>query len=444
VSPNQGRKPASGTGGSKGAARRLPTGPVETRRLGLAVFGVAFVVLFAIVAIAEGLGDPSIPSGDVVLVEEAPDDTGNISEASFRRALAQTAAQNGQKKVPKPGDDQYDELKEGALGSLLDMAWLKGQAGEMGIAVTEKEVAEELKKLKGENFKNEAEYEEFLKDSKFTQADVNSRVELQMISTQIQEKVTDGVPEPSESEIESYYEAAKATQFTQQATRDVRTILNKDKAKVEEAKARLEKDDSPESWKAVAKKFSEDDLTKDKGGLQKDLAEGAAEEPLNEAIFDTPEDRIEGPVETDRGFYVFMVEDSTPESVQSLDDVEQQIKSQLEQQFQQDAFGEFVTDWTARWKARTFCDPDYTIERCANFEAPAHPATAPPACYEADPKQPAEACPAPVFQLVPAMPGTVTPLEPRGQPLAQRPVPLPSGEEGGGAETSPVPLPTTP
>jgi foldase protein PrsA len=411
------------------------------RRLGLLVFGVTFLALFLIVAIAEGIGDPSVPSGDVALVEDAPGDAGTITEPGFVKALAQAAAQSGQKKVPKPGDDQYDELKEGALGSLLDMAWLKGQAAEMGISVTEKEVAEEFKKLKDENFKTPAEYEEFLKESKYTQADVDARVELQMLSTQIQEQITESAPEPSQSEIENYYEAAKATQFTQQPTRDVRTILNKDKAKAEAAKELLEKDDSPASWKKVAKKYSEDEVTKDKGGLQKALAEGAVEEPLNEAIFETPEDRVEGPIETERGHYVFVVENSTPESVQELGDVEEQIKSQLEQQLQQEVFGEFVADYTARWKARTFCASDFTVERCANFTAEAHPSTAPPACYEADPKEAPEACPAPVFQLIPAQPGSVTPLEPRGKPLAQRPRPLESAESGE-AEAPPVPLPT--
>jgi parvulin-like peptidyl-prolyl isomerase len=415
--------------------------PAAIRRLGLLVFGVLFVVLFAIVAAAEGLGDPSVSSGDVAVVEEAPEDAGTITEEEFDRSLEQSAAASGKKAVPKPDDPAYDELKEAALGSLLDAAWLKGQAAEMDISVTEAEVAKEFKKLKDENFKSEAEYRKFLKDSNFTQADVDSRVELQMLSTQIQEQITEGTPEPSQGDIENYYEAAKATQFTQPATRDIRLIVNKDQKKAEEAKAELEKDSSAASWKTVAKNFSEDDLTKNKGGLQKGLAEGSLEEPLNEQVFETPEDRVEGPVKTARGYNVFVVENSTPESVQELATVESQIKTQLEQQAEQESFTAFVADYTTRWQSRTFCADEFTIERCANFKGDAHPATAPPACYEEDPKQPAEACPAPVFQLIPAMPGTVTPVEPRGTPLAQRPIPAP-GETAETPETAPVPLPT--
>jgi foldase protein PrsA len=440
VSSSKGRKPTSGSGGKKGAASARAKDPAALRRLALLGFGVAFVLLFVIVAVAEGLGDPSIPDGDVAIVEEAPDDVGNISEDEFKAALEQSAAQSGKKEVPKPDAPEYDELKEAALGSLLDAIWLRGQAAEMDVSVTESEVAKEFKKLKEENFKTEAEYKKFLKDSNFTQADVDSRVELQLLSTEIQTQITDGVSEPSQSDIENYYEAAKPTQFTQPATRDIRLIVNKDKAKAEEALAVLKKDDSQASWKAVAKNFSEDDLTKDKGGVQKGLGEGSLEEPLNEAVFDTPEDRIEGPIKTQRGYNVFVVENTTPESVQELETVESQIKTQIEQQAEQEAFTAFVAGYTSRWQSRTFCAEDYVVERCANFQADAHPATAPPACYEENPKKPAEACPAPVFQLIPAMPGTISPVEPRGTPLAQRPVPA-AGETPETPETSPLPIP---
>ena len=433
MSPNQGRKRTTKKGGGGAAARQRD--PAAARRLGLLVFGVAFVLLFAIVAIAQGLGDPDVPSGDVAVIEDAPDGMGTVTKEEFDRAFNQAAAQTGAKKPPKPGDKQYDEIKETALSSLLDMIWIQGEAEERGVEVSDKQVAEELKKLKKENFKNEGEYQKFLKDSGFTQADVDERVRLQIIGTEIQDEINNSAGKPGQDEIESYYEAAKNTQFTQPATRDLRLIVNKDRAKAEQAKELLEKDSSASSWKRVAKRFSDDDLTKAKGGLQKGIAEGAFEEPLNGAVFDAPEKTVEGPLKTTTGFNVFMVESSTEESVSELSEVESQIKSQLEQQAQQDNFGAFINSYTSRWQSRTFCGPDYTIERCANFKAGGRPETAPPGCFEENPKDgPPEACPAPVFQLIPAVPGSVTPVEPRGKPLPQRPVP--SGEP---AETPTLP-----
>jgi parvulin-like peptidyl-prolyl isomerase len=392
--------------------------------LALLVFGVAFIAIFAVVAIAVGVGNPSVPAGNVALVQSTPGDIGEVTKADLDHAIELAAAQGGEKKAPKPGDPKYDELKETALNSLFESIWLQGVAAEWGIEASEEEVATELKKVKKESFKTEAEFEKFLKESHFTPADVNERVKVQILSKALQEQLKEKVPAPSQSEIENYYEAAKDTQFTQKPTRDVRLIVNKDQEKAQEAFEALSKDDSAKNWTTVAEKYSEDPTTKKSGGLQKGLQEGVIEEPLNAAIFATPEGQIEGPIKAERGYTVFEVENSTPESVQELKTVESQIQSTLAQRNEQEYFTSFVSTFNTQWTQRTFCASGYVTERCANFEGDGHPATAPPACYEADPKGGLpEACPAPVYQLVPALPGTITPLEPKGKPLAQRPVP---------------------
>lgn len=435
MSPDQGRRGTSGKGGGGDAS-----GPAATRRRGLAVFGAVFVVLFLVVAIAEGIGDPSIPSGDVALVEDTPGDVGEITQAELDHAIELASAQAGEKKAPKPGDAKYEELKETAMQSILEGVWIQGVADEWGIQVTDEEIAKELEKVKKESFKSPAEFQKFLKESRYTPADVDERIKIQILSTQLQEQLQEKAPTPSQSEIEDYYEAAKDTQFTQKPSRDVRTIVNKDRKKAEEAREALSGDNTAKNWTKVAKRYSEDPSTKEKGGLQKAVQEGALEEPLNAEVFDTPEGQVEGPVDAPQGYTVFEVVNSTPESVQELKAVESQIQSTLTQQLEQEYFTNFVSAFNNEWTQRTFCADDYVIQRCANFETSGHPQNAPAGCYEADPKggRP-EACPAPVFQLVPALPGTVTPLEPRGKALPQRPLPL--GEAGEGAAAGATELP---
>ncbi len=410
---------------------------MAARRLGLVVFAAAFIILFVVVAIADGVGHPSVPSGDVALVTGAPGDIGDVTEAKFKHSLELAAVAAGEKTPPKPGDPKYEEQKEAALKSIFEAIWLQGLAADKGISVSEDEIAAELKKVKKENFPSEAEYQKFLTESHFTQADVNEKVKLQILSTKLQNKLKEGLPTPSQSEVENYYEAAKATQFTQKPSRDVRLIVNKDRKKAEEARDALSKDDTAKNWEKVAKEFSEDPTTKNSGGLQKGLQEGVIEEPLNKEIFKAPEGQVEGPIEAERGYTVFEVESSTPETVQELKAVEGQIKSTLAQRNEQEFFTNYVAGFSAEWTSRTFCDPGYVIKNCSNFENSPHPSTAPPACYEADPKGGLpEACPAPVFQLVPALPGSVNPLEPKGKPLAQRPRPLEEeGKEGAAGAT---------
>jgi foldase protein PrsA len=424
------------------------------QRLALVLFGALFVVLFAGYAIADGIGHPDVPSGDVAIVTNVPDDIGTVSGADFKRALVQQVAQGGLKKPPKPGEKKYEELKTAAMGELFDTIWIQGEAEELGISVTPKEIATELAQIKKQNFKTPAEYAKFLKTSKFTQEDVLARVKLQLLSTQIQEAITKEAPPASESEISDYYDSAKDTQYTTAGSRDVRVIVNKDKAKVEAAKTALEKDDSPASWKKVAAKYSSDPTTKSKGGLQSGLTEEllASQAELKAAVFGSPTGVIAGPVDVEGNFFVIEVEKLNPEKVQTLAEVSAQIKSQLTQQVAQEVFSEFVAEYQSKWQSRTFCADDYVIERCANYVGSGHPASAPPACYEADPKggTPKE-CPAPVAQVAPALPGTTTVLKPQGERLPQRPRPeglkeaaeegavLPEGVTPGAAGAAPPP-----
>jgi parvulin-like peptidyl-prolyl isomerase len=421
------------------------------QRLALILFGALFVILFAGYAIAQGLGHPSVPSGDVALVTHVSDDIGSVSETDFKRALLQQAAQAKLKAAPKPGDDKYEELKEAALGELLDTIWIQGEAEELGISATPKQIATELAQIKKTNFKTEAEYQKFLTTSRFTKEDVLARVKLQLLSTQIQEGVTKEAPPASEGEISDYYDAAKDTQYTTAASRDVRVAVNKDKAKIEAAKTALEKDDSPTSWKKVASKYSEDPTTKASGGLQKALTEEllASQEELKDAIFGNPTGVIVGPVDVQGKFFVIEVDKLNPAKVKTLPEVSAEIKTQLDQQIAQEFFSGFVAEYQSKWQSRTFCASGFEIERCSNFKGDGHPTGAPAGCYEADPKGGIpKACPAPVAQAAPALPGSTTVLKPDGERLPQRPRPeglkeaaegaLPEGVPG----TTSVPPPT--
>lgn len=409
------------------------------QRLALLAFAALFILLFVVFAVAQGVGDPSIPSDGVAVVENAPDGLGTVTKAEFLHELAQAAAAEKITPVPKPGDQKYDELKEKALGELFDGVWIMGQAEEMGISVTDEEVAKELEKLKKQAFKTEKQYQEFLKEAHYTQADVERRVKVQIISTQIQEQIGEEESVPSSSEIKNYYEAAKNSQYTQEEKRTARALTFKDKGKAEEAKAELEKDDSSKSWEKVAAK-STNPSAKSSGGLITDTAKGTAPEPLHEALFAAPQGEVEGPLKTTTGYEVYEVEKITPEKVQSLDEVKSQISTQLAEQSKQQVFAAFVRSYGSRWKSRTFCASGYVIERCANFKGTGRPAEANPACYEANPKAPAEACPAPITQVKPAQPGSISPLAPEGQKLAQRPRPAgPEASAGASPEAFGIP-----
>ncbi|HET7445496.1 MAG TPA: peptidyl-prolyl cis-trans isomerase [Solirubrobacterales bacterium] len=397
------------------------------KRFALIVFGALFIALFVVFAVAQGIGQPSVPDGDVAIVKSVPD--GNVSEADFRRGVRQQIAGGELKKAPKPGSKKYEELKTAVMTELLQTVWIRGETEELGIAVTDKQIESELAQIKKANWPTEKAFQEFLKSSDFTIDDVNEKVETQLLVQELQQKITNQAPPASKSEIENYYETEKATQFTTKPTRDVRLIVNRNKAKAEEAKEALDEDDSDANWKVVAKKFSVDPTTKSKGGLQKEISEEFLQGVLKKAIFSSATGEVVGPVGFQGNYFVVEVEKLNPEKVKTLAEVRSQISTQLTQQAQQTYFGEWVKGFESKWRSRSFCAADFEIPNCANYKGSGHPSTAPAACYEANPKTPVTECPAPVEQIKPALPGTVTVLKPAGEQLVQRPRPPVSSKE---------------
>jgi parvulin-like peptidyl-prolyl isomerase len=491
VSPSKGKRPTKGRGGKGGGSKapgKRPPGRAEVRRLGLLVFGALFVLLFAGFAIAQGIGGTTVPSGAVAVIKGMPADAGApldkpfkdckgrtvtpdlglITDAEFECAFERTLAAAGQKKPPKSGTSEYEELQGKALESILETRWIAGLAAERGITVTEKEIQEKLGEIKKKEFKTEANFKKFLKTSHYTTHDVDERVKLGIQGEQIQKEVEENPPTPSDREIKDYYEAAKsagseetlsATQpIVEAPTRNIRVLTAKSKKKAEAAKAMLEKDNSAKGWTKAGKKYAANPAS-ESGSVMEKLTESAFESydpEYGEALFNAPKGKLEGPVKSAQGYTVFEVVKLNPENTRSLKEAEAEIKSSLSQQLQQKKIVEFVSGFESLWGSRTFCASGYEIPKCANYKGSGHPALAEPACYEASPKGglPETGCPAPVTQTKPALPGTNTILKPQGEKAnieshpAQRP--HGEGEESSEEEASSIPglppgaVPTSP
>jgi parvulin-like peptidyl-prolyl isomerase len=409
------------------------------QRLALIVFGAIFALLFVGFAIAQGIGSPSVPSGDVAKVQDAPPEFADVSQEKFNRGIDRAVAGAKEKKPPAKGSKKYEEMTESVMRELLEGAWIRGEAEELGIEVTAKQVEDKLAQIKKQSFPTKGSFEKFLKESHFTEEDVNNVVEIQVLSEAIQERVNAESPAPSSSEVQSYYEAEKAAQFTEKESRDVRLVLNKDKSKVEAAKKMLEADHSPAGWKKATKKYSSDPTSKAKGGLTEGISEELLQEPLKKAIFGAATGELVGPTKFETNWIVTEVVKLNPAKVKSLAEVKAQIEETLKAEKQKEFFAEFVSDYQSKWTSRTYCASGFEVEQCANFKASGHPKNASPACYEANPKTPAKECPSPVTPISPALPGSVTLQKPKGEPFPQRPIPESSGAAAGAATEAPVP-----
>jgi foldase protein PrsA len=355
-----------------------------------------FVVLalgafFVPAALIAGCGDSGIPGNAVAEVDGTA-----IEKADFEHWLGVAAKSSGQGStaVPDPPDykaciaqakktaakpakgqpkqtdadykkqceQQYSQLRDQVLGLLISFEWIKREAEEQGVKVTDAEVQKSFEEQKKQSFPKDADYQKFLKDSGQTNADVLMRVRLDALSNKIREKVTKGKDKVSDAAIKDYYDKNKA-QFAQPERRDLSIVLTKTKAKAEQAKQALQ---SGQPFKQVAKQYSVDDASKAQGGKLPGVAKGQQEKAFDEAIFSADKGKLTGPVKTQFGYYVFKVDKITKATQQSLDQAHDTIKQVLASQGQQKALDAFVKDFRKRWKSKTDCRKGYVTQDCKN------------------------------------------------------------------------------
>jgi foldase protein PrsA len=258
---------------------------------------------------------------------------------------------------------QYDQFKSEVLGFLIRSTWLDQEAIKMNVKVTDKEVQKQIDDIKKQQFTQKGSYEKFLQTAGLTNEDVLFQQRVRELQNKITQKVTKGKDKATDAQIADYYNKHKS-QFATAERRNVRIVLTKTKPRAQQAKSALE---SGQSWKSVAKKYSVDQATKNKGGeLQGGVAKGQQEKALDTAIFAASKGKITGPVKTQFGWYVFEVEKITTGKQQSLDESKANIKQQLTQQQQNNALKKFGDDYRKRYKATTDCRKGYEVDDCKN------------------------------------------------------------------------------
>jgi Parvulin-like peptidyl-prolyl isomerase len=294
----------------------------------------------------------------------------------FKNCIAEKAksAPKPAKGQPKPTDatfksqcsQEYDGLKQQVLQFLISSEWIQGEAKDQKVEVSQKDIDKQFETTKKQSFPKPKDFDNFLKTSGMTLEDIKFRVKLDALSNALRKKITAGKDKVSDAQIQAYYDKNKS-RFAQPERRDLRIILTKTQAKATEAKAALK---SGQTFKAVAKKFSIDQASKNQGGVLLAVAKGQQEKALDTAVFAAQLSKLQGPVKTQFGFYIFKVGKITPASQQSVKDATATIKQLLASQNQQKALDAFVKDFRDKWKGKTNCRKEYTTQDCKNAPKP--------------------------------------------------------------------------
>jgi peptidyl-prolyl cis-trans isomerase C len=309
-----------------------------------------FVILLLGIALLVSLGcEPAEPqaNADSEAKKIATFEGGDVTQGE----LDEFAKQSGFGDMSKD-DPQYQAAIQQIMPQLVGIEITKAYAQEHNITVSDKEVDQEIEKIKeqvgeqarssGQDLSDQKAYEQALKQNNITEDQLRKDIRENLPVQKVQEKVAGGA-EPSDEEIQKYYAQNKEAQFTTPEQRCVRHILfNKDqKQKADEVKQQLE---NGGDFAKLAKQYSQDPGSAEKGGDLGCLGKGETVPDFEEAAFGAEQGEIVGPVQTQFGYHLLEVTEIKPKQTRSLEDVESQIRSQLATEKQSEEFSRWIEE----------------------------------------------------------------------------------------------------
>jgi foldase protein PrsA len=299
--------------------------------------------------------------GQPVVVPDPPNFT-NCVAAKQKQPVPKGTPQPRVSDLKSQCQQEYSGLRDQTMQFLISAQWLLKEADKRGIKVSDAEVQKSFQDQKKQSFPKEKDYQQFLKSSGRTEADLLFQVKLSLLTNQIQQKVVQGKGNVSQADVTSYYDKNKQ-RFAQPETRDLLVILTKKPA---DAQAALRAVKSGQSWASVAKKYSTDQASKSQGGKLLGVSKGQQEKAFDTAIFSAKIGQVEGPIKTQFGYYVFKATKDHPASQQTLAQASETIRNILRSQKQQAALNSFVQGFQKHYKSETNCAKGYVVQSCKN------------------------------------------------------------------------------
>jgi foldase protein PrsA len=171
------------------------------------------------------------------------------------------------------------------------------------------------------------QFEQILKQQGLTEADVQQILRQQLV---LETAVAPNV-HVSDADVKAYFDKNHAV-YDKPAQVRARHILVADEATAKTVLAKLK---AGGDWTALAKQYSTDPSSKDKGGELGFFGRGQMVPAFQDAAFGAQVGQIVGPVKSPFGYHIIQVEEKKPATKATFASVKDQIRTQLTTQAQQ-------------------------------------------------------------------------------------------------------------
>ena len=277
-------------------------------------------------------GGNKVPAGSIASVGSASVTQGQFDQV-WAQAQAQYGSQQGAPPFPKEGTAQYDQLKASIVNYLVQNEVIKQQAAGMNVTVTQKQLDERVKQVT-QQIGGQQKLDALLKKQGVTMEQLKTQLEAQMLQDAVRTKVGDNAKVTPE-QIQAYYNDPKnKSQFVVPDSIEARHVLVNTKAEAQKVQRLLAADNSDANWNKVAKQYSIDPGSKDKGGSLGSFPKGRMVPEFEKVAFSIKPGTVSAPVKSQFGYHIIEVTKKTPGSSKTFAEakpmIEQALKSQLQ------------------------------------------------------------------------------------------------------------------
>ncbi len=244
--------------------------------------------------------------------------------------------------------NQFQNLDAGRLEQIIsqnatllaERKLIMTEAEKSGLTVTPAEV-DSVIQMQFNRGGEENGFQQWLNQNGLDKDFVRNDIRRGLIINQFLESKLDEKTEITEADIEKAYQADK--------TATVRHILfntmgksdSAQQAIKDQAQEVLEKAQEGADFAELAKKYSDDPGSKEKGGLYENFGHGRMVKPFEEAAFNLPIGSISDLVETQYGYHIIKVIDREKEE-RPLDEVRTQLQAQLKQAREKEVYQDYI------------------------------------------------------------------------------------------------------
>jgi foldase protein PrsA len=236
------------------------------------------------------------------------------------------ASVNGQK-ISRADLDKKLESSPAArqtLTQLVQQSLIDQYARDKKVDVAQAEIDKKEAEIKAKY--PAGQFEQILKQQSLTEQDVQAILKQQIVL----EKAVAPQIHVSDADIKSYFDKNHAT-FDKPEQVRARHILVADAATANTVLAKVK---AGGKWDALAKQYSTDPSSKDKGGELGFFGKGQMVPAFQDAAFAASVGQVVGPVKSPFGYHIIQVEEKKPARKATFASVKDQIRTQLTQQQQ--------------------------------------------------------------------------------------------------------------